>query len=49
LKRCDGLPLAIKVVGGVLLTKNRTRDAWIDVCNHYSWSAGIDDDINKAV
>lgn len=49
MKRCDGLPLAIKVVGGVLLTKNRTRDAWIDVCNHYSWSAGIDDDINKAV
>ncbi|XP_062213650.1 putative disease resistance RPP13-like protein 1 [Phragmites australis] len=49
-KRCDGLPLAIKVVGGALLEKSRTRDAWMNVSNHYTWSiAGIADNINRAV
>uniref|UniRef100_A0A0A9B2J8 AAA+ ATPase domain-containing protein n=1 Tax=Arundo donax TaxID=35708 RepID=A0A0A9B2J8_ARUDO len=50
-ERCDGLPLAIKVLGGLLLNISRTRDAWMDVYNHFAWSiAGIDDDdINKAV
>ncbi|XP_062212089.1 putative disease resistance protein RGA3 [Phragmites australis] len=49
-ERCDGLPLAIKVLGGLLSNISRTRDAWVDVCNHFAWSIeGIDDDINKAI
>ncbi|KAL6637115.1 hypothetical protein ACP70R_024687 [Stipagrostis hirtigluma subsp. patula] len=49
-EKCDGLPLAIKVLGGHLLSISRTRDAWVNVCNHFAWSTlGIDDDINKAV
>ncbi|XP_039778129.1 putative disease resistance protein RGA3 [Panicum virgatum] len=49
-ERCDGLPLAVKVLGGLLLNTSRTRDAWVDVSNHVTWSMeGMDDDINKAV
>jgi Leucine-rich repeat (LRR) protein len=49
-EKCDGLPLAVKVLGGLLLNTSRTRDAWVDVSNHVTWSMeGMDDDINKAV
>uniref|UniRef100_K4AMS8 Uncharacterized protein n=1 Tax=Setaria italica TaxID=4555 RepID=K4AMS8_SETIT len=49
-KRCDRLPLAVKVLGGLLRCKSRTRDAWTDVTSHNTWSTtGIDEDINKAV
>lgn len=49
-ERCDGLPLAIKVVGGLLLNKGKTRDAWVNVSNHFAWSmTRSNDDINKAV
>ncbi|KAL6637113.1 hypothetical protein ACP70R_024685 [Stipagrostis hirtigluma subsp. patula] len=49
-EKCDGLPLAIKVLGGHLLRISRTRDAWVGIRDHSAWSTvGIDDDINKAV
>jgi hypothetical protein len=48
--KCDGLPLAIKVLGGYLLNISRTRDAWINVCNHFAWSTPrINEDIHNAV
>lgn len=47
--KCDGLPLAVKVVGGLLLSKNRTRGAWMDVLNNISWSiTGTNDDLKKS-
>ncbi|KAK8444420.1 hypothetical protein SEVIR_9G133300v4 [Setaria viridis] len=49
-ERCDCLPLAVKVLGGLLRGKSRTRDAWTDVSSHGTWSTiGINEDINKAV
>uniref|UniRef100_A0A0D9VXM8 AAA+ ATPase domain-containing protein n=1 Tax=Leersia perrieri TaxID=77586 RepID=A0A0D9VXM8_9ORYZ len=49
-ERCDGLPLAIKVVGGLFLNKGKTRDAWVNISNHFAWSiTRSNDDINKAV
>lgn len=49
-ERCDCLPLAVKVLGGLLCRKSRTRDVWKDVSSHDTWSiTGIDRDINKAV
>ncbi|CAN6309789.1 unnamed protein product [Urochloa humidicola] len=49
-ERCDCLPLAIKVLGGLLRHKTRTRDTWMNVSSHDTWSTtGIDKDINKAV
>ncbi|TVU45628.1 hypothetical protein EJB05_05119 [Eragrostis curvula] len=49
-EKCDGLPLAIKAVGGLLLKKESTRGVWEDICNHYTWSLeGINEDINRAI
>ncbi|RLN18932.1 Disease resistance protein RPM1 [Panicum miliaceum] len=40
IEKCNGLPLAIKVIGGLLRTKARTRDSWFGVLNHYLGSSG---------
>ncbi|TVU45638.1 hypothetical protein EJB05_05129 [Eragrostis curvula] len=49
-EKCDGLPLAIKAVGGLLLKKESSRGVWEDICNHYTWSLeGINEDINRAI
>uniref|UniRef100_R7W465 Putative disease resistance protein RGA1 n=1 Tax=Aegilops tauschii TaxID=37682 RepID=R7W465_AEGTA len=50
IERCDGLPLAVKVVGGLLLSKGKTRGDWLDVCSNVAWSmTTISDDVNQAV
>jgi hypothetical protein len=38
LKRCDGLPLAIKVIGGLLSTKYPSECEWKAVLNNPAWS-----------
>ncbi|CAL4926748.1 unnamed protein product [Urochloa decumbens] len=47
-RRCDGLPLAVKVVGGLLLSKSRTRGAWMDILGHSAWSL-MSGNLNNAV
>lgn len=38
IEKCDGLPLAIKEVGGLLHRKPRARDSWLDLLDNFSWS-----------
>ncbi|KAJ3674671.1 hypothetical protein LUZ60_005287 [Juncus effusus] len=48
-RKCDGLPLAIKTIGGVLCTKLKVRSAWEGVINNSSWSmTGLPEEIHKA-
>jgi hypothetical protein len=49
-EKCDCLPLAVKVLGGLLRRKSRTRGVWKNVNSHSTWSTiEIGEDINKAV
>lgn len=48
--RCDCLPLAIKTVGGLLCTKNRTPRDWVGVSESAAWSmAGLPDEVHSAI
>uniref|UniRef100_A0A0D9VW30 Uncharacterized protein n=1 Tax=Leersia perrieri TaxID=77586 RepID=A0A0D9VW30_9ORYZ len=47
--RCDGLPLTIKVIGGLLRQKKNTRNRWMRIYNHPAWSMDITNDLNKAI
>ena len=49
-KKCDGLPLAIKAVAGVLCTKERTGRAWSGVLESTAWSAsGLPGEVKGAL
>ncbi|KAG1347825.1 putative disease resistance protein RGA3 [Cocos nucifera] len=49
-KKCDGLPLAIKAVAGVLCTKERTGRAWSVVLQSTAWStSGLPEEIKGAL
>ncbi|XP_078162373.1 putative disease resistance protein RGA3 [Carex rostrata] len=37
-EKCDGLPLAIKIIGGVLCTKRKTKVEWQAVLKNNMWS-----------
>lgn len=38
IKKCGGLPLAIKIMGGLLRTKHQTEREWEVVSKHLAWS-----------
>jgi Leucine-rich repeat (LRR) protein len=48
--KCDGLPLAIKVMGGLLRQRERSRGDWDKVLNDSAWSViGMPEELNYAV
>ncbi|TVU26659.1 hypothetical protein EJB05_29213, partial [Eragrostis curvula] len=50
IEKCDGLPLAVKVMGGVLLQKNRRRSDWEAVLKDSVWSESLmPEELNNAV
>ncbi|KAL6870761.1 hypothetical protein ACP4OV_014609 [Aristida adscensionis] len=50
IEKCDCLPLAIKVVGGLLRQKNRRPDDWEKVLNDSIWSvSNISEELNYAI
>ncbi|XP_066341050.1 disease resistance protein RGA2-like [Miscanthus floridulus] len=47
---CDGLPLAVKVIGGLLLQKRTRRSDWTKVLNDSTWSVSqMPEELNYAV
>ncbi|XP_044979298.1 disease resistance RPP13-like protein 4 [Hordeum vulgare subsp. vulgare] len=50
LAKCDGLPLAIKVMGGLLCNKEKSRRDWEDILHDDIWSVSpMSDDLNYAI
>nr|XP_034606488.1 putative disease resistance protein RGA3 isoform X2 [Setaria viridis] len=37
-RKCDGLPLAVKVMGGLLSTRSRSEREWEVLLDHHAWS-----------
>uniref|UniRef100_M8B7H8 Putative disease resistance RPP13-like protein 1 n=1 Tax=Aegilops tauschii TaxID=37682 RepID=M8B7H8_AEGTA len=49
-EKCDGLPLAIKVMGGLLCHKEKTRRDWEKVLNDAVWSISqMPEELNHAI
>ncbi|KAF7076947.1 hypothetical protein CFC21_081545 [Triticum aestivum] len=50
IEKCDRLPLAIKVMGGLLCQKDKERRAWEKVLNDATWSVSqMPDELNYAI
>ncbi|KAJ1256755.1 hypothetical protein BS78_K312400 [Paspalum vaginatum] len=50
IKKCGGLPLAIKVMGGLLSTKSLSKNEWEAVLNHRAWSvAGLPEELDNRI
>ncbi|XP_066342323.1 putative disease resistance protein RGA4 [Miscanthus floridulus] len=50
ISKCGGLPLAIKVMGGLLSTKPRSESDWEAVLKHHAWSvAGLPKELDNAI
>ncbi|KAM3310694.1 hypothetical protein ACQJBY_031394 [Aegilops geniculata] len=50
LAKCDGLPLAMKVIGGLLCSKEKSRSAWEDILDDNIWSVSpVSDELNYAI
>jgi hypothetical protein len=48
--KCDGLPLAIKIIGGLLCQKNTRCIDWENVLNDSIWSLSqVQEELNNAV
>ena len=49
-EKCQGLPLAIKTIGGVLCTKELSRRAWEEVLRNVAWSqTGLPEGVHRAL
>ncbi|KAF3325261.1 disease resistance RPP13-like protein 1 [Carex littledalei] len=49
-EKCDGLPLAIKSIGGVLCTKGNSRENWQAILRSNVWSMdGLPGDVHRAI
>ncbi|XP_078149921.1 putative disease resistance protein RGA3 [Carex rostrata] len=49
-QKCDGLPLAIKSIGGVLCTKGNSRENWQAILRSTVWSMdGLPGDVHHAI
>jgi Leucine-rich repeat (LRR) protein len=47
---CGGLPLAIKTIGGMLATKNKSKTEWNNILKSSSWSiSGLPQEIDRAL
>lgn len=50
IEKCDGLPLAIKVMGGLLCQKEKERRCWEKVLNDAIWSVSqMPEELNYAI
>ncbi|XP_066342310.1 putative disease resistance protein RGA4 [Miscanthus floridulus] len=50
ISKCGGLPLAIKVMGGLLSTKPRSEGDWEAVLKHHAWSvARLPKELDNAI
>ncbi|XBH82174.1 hypothetical protein VPH35_070873 [Triticum aestivum] len=50
IEKCDGLPLAIKVMGGLLCQKEKSRHAWGKLLNDAAWSVSqMPEELNNAI
>ena len=49
-EKCDGLPLAIKSIGGVLRTKGNSRENWEAIVRSNVWSMDeLPRDVHQAI
>jgi NB-ARC domain/Rx N-terminal domain len=49
-KKCDGLPLAIKVIGGLLADKNKDRREWEKVLQSNAWfKSDVSEELYRAL
>ena len=49
-RKCGGLPLAVKVMGGMLCTRSQSESEWEAVLNHRAWSAArLPEELDKRI
>ncbi|RLM70280.1 hypothetical protein C2845_PM17G15170 [Panicum miliaceum] len=50
IRKCGGLPLAVKVMGGLLSTKPQNEGDWEAVLHHRAWSVdGLPEELDKRI
>ncbi|XP_039120584.1 putative disease resistance RPP13-like protein 1 [Dioscorea cayenensis subsp. rotundata] len=50
IEKCDGLPIAIKAIAGVLITKDQNKREWGDVLNSNAWTiTGLPEELRGAL
>ncbi|KAJ3685002.1 hypothetical protein LUZ61_014166 [Rhynchospora tenuis] len=47
-KKCNGLPLAIKAIAGILLQRDKNRAEWQKISRSNLWSVGLLSDFHRA-